>query len=65
MSKAQAKLTPVEIIRAIENLTPDELETLFIMLDRELAGELLLRREEAKEEFRKDELRTKEEIFKD
>jgi len=65
MGVTTKKMTPVEIIRSVESLTPEDLETLLIMADKELAGELIIRREEAREELKQGKLMSKDEVFKD
>ena len=65
MGVTTQKMSPVEIIRSIESLTSEELETLLIMADKKLAGELIIRREEAREELEQGKLMSKNEVFKD
>jgi len=64
--KAQKKIqTPLEILEAIRNLTEDEKETLAILADEELSGELLKRRKDVIKEMQKGELIGEEDLFKD
>jgi len=59
------ELTFDQLAKAIEKLTPGELETLAILLDPELKQELLERRELAQKEMAEGELLTVEELFKE
>lgn len=65
MSKMATKLSPIKIMRAIELLSPEELETLLILMDRELTGELFVRRQEAKDELKNRKLKSKQAVFKE
>ena len=63
--KAQKKImTPLEILKAIQNLTEEDKETLAILGDRELSDELLKRRKDVITEMKKGELISEEDLFK-
>ncbi|QTA85714.1 hypothetical protein [Desulfonema magnum] len=55
--------TPFQILKAIENLTDAEKETLAIMADEKLSEELMKRRKQAISEMKKGELISEEELF--
>lgn len=66
--KMEAKvehMTPIEIYKGVKELSDGELETLLLLLDPELAEEILIRREESKTELREERLLTEEELFRD
>jgi len=56
------KLDPVEVYRAIQEFADEEMETLLLLMDKDLTQEILLRREEAKS--RPEDLLSEEEFFK-
>ena len=58
-------ITPFQILKAIENLTDAEQETLAIMADEKLSEELMKRRKQTVLEMRKGELISEDELFKD
>ena len=63
--KAQKKtMTPFEILKAIQNLTEEEKETLAILADKGLSEELLKRRKDVIVEMQKGELISEEDLFK-
>ncbi len=57
------RLNPIEIFRGVQSLSEEEMETLLLLLDRNLTREILIRREEAY--LRPEELLRKEEVFED
>lgn len=56
MKLSKKTMTPIEIIKAIENLAPEEKETLSILADKELSNELIKRRKQALKEIKNGEL---------
>ncbi|HIC90639.1 MAG TPA: hypothetical protein EYP21_00965 [Syntrophaceae bacterium] len=56
------KLDPVEVYRAIQEFADEEMETLLLLMDKDLTQEILLRREEAKS--KPEDLLSEEEFFK-
>ena len=56
------KLHPVEVYRAIQEFADEEMETLLLLMDKDLTQEILLRREEAKS--KPEDLLSEEEFFK-
>jgi len=56
------KLGPVEVYRAIQEFADEEMETLLLLMDKDLTQEILLRREEAKS--KPEDLLSEEEFFK-
>ncbi len=56
MKTPRKSMTPLEILKAIEKLTEEEKETLALLADKKLSGELLKRREDVLTEMRKGEL---------
>lgn len=64
--KSQKKImTPLEILKAIQDLTEKEKETLAILADKELSAELLKRRKDVIAEMQKGELISEEDLFRD
>jgi hypothetical protein len=59
------ELTFEQVVSAVEQLSPGELETLAIMFDPELAQELETRLEQARKEAAAGELLTVEELFEE
>lgn len=64
MKTLNKTMTPLQILKAIENLTEAEKETLAILADRKLAEELLGRRKDALIEMEKGELVSERDLFK-
>ncbi|QTA82944.1 Uncharacterized protein dnl_53310 [Desulfonema limicola] len=58
-------ITPFQILKAIENLTDAEKETLAIMADEKLSEELMKRRKETLLEMKRGELLSEDELFED
>ena len=58
-------MTPFEILKAIQNLTEEEKETLAILADKGLSEKLLKRRKDVIVEMQKGELISEEDLFKD
>jgi len=52
----------VEVYRAIQEFADEEMETLLLLMDKDLTQEILLRREEAKS--KPEDLLSEEEFFK-
>ena len=65
MPKVELELEIEQIAKILEGLNPGELETLEILLNPELSGELKRRREEAKVEFEQGKTLSKDELFAD
>ncbi len=63
MGTVSKHLTPLELIRAIEQLSDDEKETLAILADEKLSRELLKRRKEALGAMKNGELLSEDELF--
>ncbi len=63
MGTASKHLTPLELIRAIEQLSGAEKETLAILADEKLSRELLKRRNEALGAMKNGELLSEDELF--
>jgi len=62
--KAQKKtMTPFEILKAIQNLTEEEKETLAILADKGLSEKLLKRRKDVIMEMQKGELIGEKDLF--
>ena len=64
MNRARKTMTPLEIFNAIESLTDAEKETLSMLADEKLSGELMKRRRDALIEMKKGELIKEEELFR-
>ncbi len=65
MQVSKSVITPFQILKAIENLTDAEKETLAILADECLSEELMKRRNQAISEMKQDELISGDELFKD
>jgi hypothetical protein len=65
MQVSSSLITPFQIIRAVENLTDAEKETLAIMADEKLSEELMNRRKQLVSDMKKGELLSEEELFRD
>ncbi len=65
MQVSKSVITPFQILKAIENLTDAEKETLAILADEELSEELMKRRNQAISEMKQGELISGDELFKD
>ena len=65
MQISKPVITPFQILKAIENLTDAEKETLAILADEDLSEELMKRRNQAISEMKQDELISGDELFKD
>ncbi len=63
MPKIEVNLELEQIAKALEELSPEELETLEIMINPELKAELEDRWGKAREELSKGETLSKEELF--
>ena len=62
--KVQKKtMTPFEILKAIQNLTEEEKETLAILADKGLSEELLKRRKDVIMQMQKGELIGEKDLF--
>jgi len=57
-------ITPFQILKAIENLTDAEKETLSILADERLSEELMIRRKQAGFEMKNGELISEDELFR-
>ena len=55
------KLDAVEVYRALQELADEEIETLLLLMAKDLTQEILLRREEAKS--KPEDLLSEEEFF--
>jgi hypothetical protein len=55
MRLSAKKISALKIIKAVESLSEDEKETLAILADRKLSGELLKRRKGAYRELKKED----------
>ncbi|MEA3223606.1 MAG: hypothetical protein U9P49_10655 [Thermodesulfobacteriota bacterium] len=56
------KPDPVEVYRALQEFADEEIETLLLLMDKDLTQEILLRREEAKS--KPEDLLSEGEFFK-
>ena len=65
MNSQKKIMTPLEILKAIQDLTEKEKETLAILADKELSAELLKRRKDVIVEMQKGELISEEDLFRD
>ena len=57
------RLNAIEIFRMVQSLPEEEMETFLLLLDGNLAREILIRKEEAY--LRPEELLREEEVFED
>lgn len=65
MPKVELELRVEQIAKMLESLSPQELETLELLLQPELAAELKQRRREARTELKEGKALSKEELFVD
>ncbi len=65
MSLSAKNLSALKIIRAVESLSEDEKETLAILADKKLSGELLKRRKDVYLELKKGTLLSPKDLFKE
>jgi hypothetical protein len=64
MQVSSSLITPFQIIRAVENLTDAEKETLAIMADEKLSEELMDRRKQLIADMKTGGLLSEEELFR-
>ncbi len=63
MGTVSKHLTPLDLIRAIEQLSFAEKETLALLADEKLSKELLARRKEGLDAMKAGELLSEDELF--
>jgi predicted acyltransferase (DUF342 family) len=63
MKTSRKSMTPLEILKAIENLTEGEKETLAILADEKLSEELLKRRKDVLTEMKQGELLSEKDLL--
>lgn len=63
MPKLEIELNVEQLAQALRALSPEELETLELLLDPELVEELKQRRQAAHEELAREETLSEEELF--
>jgi predicted acyltransferase (DUF342 family) len=63
MKTSRKSMTPLEILKAIENLTEGERETLAILADKKLSEELLKRRKDVLTEMKQGELLSENDLL--
>ena len=63
MKTSRKSMTPLEILKAIENLTEGEKETLAILADEKLSEELLKRRKDVLTEMKQGELLSENDLL--
>ena len=65
MQISKSVITPFQILKAIENFTDAEKETLAILADEKFSEELMKRRNQVISEMKKGELISEDELFRD